>query len=420
MTASAPWVTAARALALDDAAVATTRLLEAAGIDVLLLKGPVTGARLYADAPAARDYHDVDLLVAPDRFADAQATLARAGYHLAYPGIRPTERNDREVAWFSPGDNRLTIDLHRSLAGVGRPSALWSSLWRDRTVMTLQAAQLQVPDAAGSALIIALHASRPGNSRKPFRDLARAVTVFDDVQWHRAIGIARACEAVSGLVLGLDAVPEARPLLARFDLPTAAPAAMRMYAHGTSSAGLALGRVIGARSMRGLLHVLADGLFPSVAFMHTAWPASTSGPTALAREYGRRWIRMARSLPRGLVELVVALRGGSAGRDTWTHDTLGSVRRQLAETGIRQVGPIRPPGRTVTERTVDTILQRDGASCLERSLVRRHFYDARGQKRDLVVGFSPQSEAFQAHAWLSGDVEDGDDSYLILHRAEAH
>ncbi|WP_375499246.1 nucleotidyltransferase family protein [uncultured Jatrophihabitans sp.] len=418
MTATiASWITAARALALDDAAVATTTLLQAAGIEVLLIKGPLTAARLYAEAPDARNYCDVDLLVAPDRFADAQAALARGDFTPGRPGVRPSEQNEREVTWYFPGSARLAIDLHRSLAWVGDPPVLWSRLWRDRTTMVLQGTDLQVPDAAGSALIIGLHASRPGNTRKPMHDLARAATTFDDVVWRRAIDTARECDAITGLVLGLDAVPEARPLLARFDLPTTAPTAMRLHAYGTSPAGMALGRLLEVRGPQARIRHLLDRVVPSVAHMHTSWPASSSGPIGLLRAHAQRWSRLARTLPRGLAELAHARKGGSAGRDYWTVDSLIAVRAQVEARGLEQIRPIRPPNRAVTESSMETILQRQGASCLERSLVRQQFHLAKGQQRALIIGFAPSTEAFRAHAWLSGDVEDKDENYLILHRA---
>ncbi len=411
-------VLAARVLALDEAAVATMAILEAAGIDVLLIKGPVSAARLYPEAPDARNYCDVDLLVAPHQFAYAQATLARSGYVSASVGMRPSELDEREVTWWCPGDTRLAIDLHRSLAWVGDPSALWSTLWRDRTSMKLQGTDVQIPDTAGSALIVGLHASRAGSTRKPFRDLARAVAVFDGDQWRQAIETARKCDALTGLALGLDTVPESRPLLARFDLPTAAPAAMRMHSYGTSSAGVSFERLLEARGRR--TRHFADRALPSVAHMHKVWPASKSGRSALVRAHGARWARFAKGVPRGLIQLRQAHQGGPAGRDSWTFDALVSVRRQLAETGMEQVDPFRSPGRAITERSVEIILQRNSASCLERSLVRQRYYLAKGQNRDVIVGVSPPKDGFRAHAWVSGDAEEGNELYQTIHRSHAN
>ena len=413
--ASASWIGAAQALALDAAAVDTIRRLEAADIDVLLIKGPVTGLRLYPGSPGARNYCDVDLLVAPDNFAAAQHVLAGNGYEPGAPGVRPSEIDDREVKWYYPGDARLPIDLHRSLGWVGDPLALWDRLWTDRTSMSLQGAAVQVPDVAGSALVLALHASRAGRAQKPYRDLARAVVMFDDAHWRRAIETARACDAMPGFALGLDAVPEARPLLARFDLPiTARPAMLVAASH--SQAGSMFGAVMRLRGRRAVTRYLIDMAFPSVARMHQARPASRAGRLALARAYGHRWLRAARTLPRGLVDLRQARNGGPAGRDDWTADALLFVRAELATTGIGQTNPFRAPRRKITESSVGIVLERNAASCLERSLVRQRFYAAHGQHRELIIGVSPPNQDFHAHAWLSGDAGEGDDLYQIMPR----
>lgn len=113
-----------RRRARDMAALldSTAHLLAREAIPVVALKGAHTGVAFFPE-PGARPASDVDLLVPPTRFADADRILTEAGYR---GGPRKAEPLTRE--WTPPGesrrvrslelthaDNPLEVDLHGSL-----------------------------------------------------------------------------------------------------------------------------------------------------------------------------------------------------------------------------------------------------------------------------------------------------------------
>jgi hypothetical protein len=98
-----------------------TAALEPAGIAVLVVKGPVLASVWYGD-PAARMYHDLDLLVPPAAFGSAIAALEAAGF---------AERNRNWTGYRALGmgevpmeDGTVALDLHWHLVTFAsdRPS----------------------------------------------------------------------------------------------------------------------------------------------------------------------------------------------------------------------------------------------------------------------------------------------------------
>src|SRR5260370_21771310 len=67
-----------------------SRLFAQSGTRVLALKGVVLSAQLYGDY-ARRDPRDIDLLVDPQEFADAEALLIEAGYRRDGPPLSPRQ-----------------------------------------------------------------------------------------------------------------------------------------------------------------------------------------------------------------------------------------------------------------------------------------------------------------------------------------
>ena len=88
----------------------------------------------------------------------------------------------------------------------------------------------------------------------------------------------------------------------------------------------------------------------------------------------------------------------------WTLRAVRVAQRTYAQPGVRDVTlpavPDLPPGAV---RGVNAVLHRTGQRCLVRATVRQAWQAAHGDPRELVIGVTPPSAGFKAHAWLDGD-----------------
>ncbi|TMK21836.1 MAG: nucleotidyltransferase family protein, partial [Actinobacteria bacterium] len=100
---------------------AALRVLSAAKIPAVALKGPVLVERYYRD-PSLRSYTDVDLLVEPRRLRDAIGSLEEAGFGLLDAHWRPIISDLRGQVHFRSGRDP-SIDLHWHLVGDARKRA---------------------------------------------------------------------------------------------------------------------------------------------------------------------------------------------------------------------------------------------------------------------------------------------------------
>ncbi|MCA1842385.1 MAG: nucleotidyltransferase family protein [Actinobacteria bacterium] len=105
----------ATALALEATLVHTARLLEAAGVDYRVLKGPAVAHLDYPD-PALRSFGDVDLLLRASQFDEAIEALAAVRLQRKFPEPRSgfDRRFGKGSCMVSPDGDE--IDLHRTLA----------------------------------------------------------------------------------------------------------------------------------------------------------------------------------------------------------------------------------------------------------------------------------------------------------------
>ena len=138
-----------------------------AGIRWVVIKGPVTAATLWP-SPDMRDYFDLDLVVEPERLADAIAVLDALGAEqldVAWGLIRRQMR--AELSFVLPRGTLLDLHWHPVNDTRLRQALRWDVgelLDRRRTV---QVGSLEVPglDPADAAVHLAYHAVHSGGYR---------------------------------------------------------------------------------------------------------------------------------------------------------------------------------------------------------------------------------------------------------------
>lgn len=103
------------ALLLDRQMLRVVPALEAAGHDVLVLKGPGVAHLSYPD-PSLRLYGDIDILLRTDQFDDGIAVLTELGYDRPWSEIRPgfDARFGKGATLTAP--DGLELDVHRTFA----------------------------------------------------------------------------------------------------------------------------------------------------------------------------------------------------------------------------------------------------------------------------------------------------------------
>ena len=146
-------VTAARNMILAQAAEECLRVLAAAGIPTIVLKGLDYETRLYG-APGARPTADVDLLVPDEKRRAAFGVLDRLGFEprAAAPGF--DEPNYHEVAWTRAG---VEVDLHLALAPLARCGIDYRAVWRAAVPLQIGGTEALALDQSHAAIFHALH-----------------------------------------------------------------------------------------------------------------------------------------------------------------------------------------------------------------------------------------------------------------------
>ena len=308
VTAAAGWAAAARCLALDAFTAHTSELLTAAGIDNILLKGPVTARRLYPDRPDLRTYTDVDLLVRVDRFNAAQDVLRLGGYRWLLAGVRDGEFPWHETAWKAPGSADLALDLHRGFAGVPDPSAFFDDLWASRERLELSGVAVDIPSISGTALILALHAAAPGRGRKPLADIIRAQEVFPIDVWRGGAALAHRCDADPACRAGLGLLPGGLELADEIGIGGEVTADRWLGGRQFDRVSVNLAAALGQPGIRASIVYAVRHLLPSPAFLRLHDVSARRGPGWLLLGYLRRLTRAVVGAPRAAANVVKARR----------------------------------------------------------------------------------------------------------------
>jgi Uncharacterised nucleotidyltransferase len=196
---------------------------ERAGVRSLLLKGPVLARLLYEGEH--RDYCDIDLLVGPSDFPEAQEALAGLGYRgYEGRGIDDVAGVVHTELWAQRGKyGPLWVDLHKRLAGCrASDEVVWATLWRRRSSIEFRGRETTVLSKGGLALHLALHAAQGGpNEPKAIMDLARGIERWGPAVWRDAAELAEEVQGVEAFGAGLRLVPSGTQLVEVLELPPA-------------------------------------------------------------------------------------------------------------------------------------------------------------------------------------------------------
>jgi hypothetical protein len=209
---------AAFSLLVDRTTAQISQAFAAAGIPLVLLKGPTFG--WFWPPPQVRAYGDSDLLVPISRFEDAVDLLVDEGFRRR-PGLGLTVHSwtfDRFTG------HRQTVDLHRTIPGVGvPPEVLWDRL-RPHTVEH-QVDGVAVPglDRTATTVHALLHAAPRGPDRdKNLLDVERLLR-HHTTPWWEAAQLGRTLGADAVMRLGLQRVAGGAALADMLDLGEPSP-----------------------------------------------------------------------------------------------------------------------------------------------------------------------------------------------------
>ncbi len=212
--------TARLALVRSAELVRIARLFASAGIPFLSVKGPLLAQALYGGV-GVRHAGDLDLLIAPDRLADADRALLVAGCRRSQPDFELTPRQRREYQrlkhefeYFNDTTG-VRIEVEWRLEGLGRQAFdEWLKAGARETLGGIELARLP---ADTEALYLFVH----GAGHEWFRlfwlvDVARLL-LHGGVDWHQVMRTARACGVESSVWQG------ARLVETLFGIPTTEP-----------------------------------------------------------------------------------------------------------------------------------------------------------------------------------------------------
>ena len=166
---------------------ALSRAFTQRGVRFLVLKGVALSAQLYGDA-GRRGGRDIDLLVEPDRHADAHAVVTEAGYRprIDQLSARQTEEYRRRIkdVEYIHAVTQAHVELHDRLTDNEHLLACdFDALWRERE--TVQAGGTAVPTLPRRQLALYLLAHGAGHAWERLRwlvdlaDLLRAPGAVD-------------------------------------------------------------------------------------------------------------------------------------------------------------------------------------------------------------------------------------------------
>ena len=284
---------------LDTAAVQVLEAFAAAGVDVLLLKGPVVERLLYTPAES-RGYSDVDLMVAPGGLPAARRELGRLGYVNASANLGIVDVGGvlHAETWAGGGSRvkaGLMIDLHWRLAGTrADPQLVWAALTAERASIDLNGRRVAVLALPGLALHLAIHAAQHGGKQpRTLEDLRRGLERWPLDVWRHALRIAREAQGVEFFAAGLRLVPAGAELARELELPSTDELLWTISHRDTRPRGtFHLQALAGAASGSARMAVLRRALLPTRRWIVRRYPWASAGPLPLVAAYAAHIARL--------------------------------------------------------------------------------------------------------------------------------
>jgi hypothetical protein len=289
---------AVRNLAIDRVAAEIAGAFADAGIESLVLKGPVLAQWLYPDE--VRPYGDADLMVAPDNWLEAVRTLTQLGFSdYLGPMAHPRMESFASTAFLRGEDN---LDLHCTLHGLDAAAErIWDAFTAGAERQTIAGAELRVPGRPALLLHIGLHAAHHAKG-KTLEDLRRAIDRAQESAWEEALDLARSLDGTPAFASGLRLLPEGAELARRLGIDER----VRSRRHEVSFEGVPTAEGIDALlrpgvSMRERVRTVFDELFPRPEFMRWWSSLARRGRIGLLASYPWRWAWLLFTAPRGLL-----------------------------------------------------------------------------------------------------------------------
>lgn len=269
----------------DRSTAEVVDLLRRAGVEAIVLKGPVAARWLRPDGGTRYSY-DVDLLVAPGVDPHAATALRRAGYEPLFIE-RPGEEK-HALTWVRDGS--FAVDLHHTLVGVGATDdAVWSILAAATEEANVAGVQCTVLGPAARALSIALHAAQHGPFyERVLEDLALACDRPGMDEWQEAARLAAALDATEAFATGLRLNQEGRRVAEALRLPATTTTQAALRSAGAPRTALGFERLARAKGLRGRARLVVQELVPSPSFMRVWHPLAGKGRAGLAAAYAIR------------------------------------------------------------------------------------------------------------------------------------
>lgn len=308
---------------LDDAARAQTRftlsmtaelfrildLFRAAGVEVLLTKGPVLSQRCYGD-PGLRQYTDLDLIVRHRAIAKAAESMAALGYDSKIPlQAVQADKSPGEYVFTKRGTNLLAeFHTERTFRYHPRPLSV-DKLFQRSALVHFDGQDVPALSVEDELILICIHGAKHFWERLLWIADVAALVTRQQIDWDRATELAREVQAERmlhiGLLLAINVAGANLPTAIGAELYADVPAVkiaarIKQRLTATDPAPLSLPQRVAFRmKMRGGLFTGATYLLRlSLSPTEEDWAAGSeekrSGtldalgrPFRLARKYGR-------------------------------------------------------------------------------------------------------------------------------------